>query len=60
MGAGVLLGSAAAVAGTYGSFYLRKELKRLTGIADPILGVLEDALVVKSGAAMLAKEKAAE
>lgn len=60
MGAGALLGSAAAVAGTYGSFYLRKELKHLSGIADPILGVLEDALVVKSGAEILKKEKFAE
>ena len=29
-------------------------------VADPILGVLEDALVVKSGATMLGKEKATE
>lgn len=56
--AGALLGSAAAVA--YGSFYLRKELKHRSGIADPILGVLEDVLVLKSGAAMLEKEPAAE
>jgi len=60
MGAGALLGSAAAMAGAYGSFYLRKELKHRSGIADPILGVLEDALVLKSGSAMLEKERAAE
>jgi uncharacterized membrane protein len=60
MTAGALLGSAAAVAGTYGSFYLRKELKHLSGIADPILGVLEDALVVKNGVEILEDKKVAE
>jgi uncharacterized membrane protein len=55
--AGALLGSAAAVAGTFGSFYLRKELKHLSGIADPILGVLEDALVVKGGTELLSDSK---
>ena len=60
MAVGGLLGSAAAVAGTYGSFYLRKGTHHLSGIADPILGLLEDALMVKSGVEILEKENIAE
>lgn len=46
---GAALGTVAAVAATYASFYLRKFLCEKTGIADPIIGALEDALVVASG-----------
>lgn len=51
--AGALLGSLAAVAGSYGGYYLRKEVGKRSGIADPILGALEDALVVASGIGLL-------
>ncbi|RIJ41421.1 DUF4126 family protein [Pontibacter oryzae] len=46
---GAALGALGAVAATYASFYLRKSLGKATGIADPVFGALEDALVVSSG-----------
>lgn len=46
---GAAIGAAAAIAATYGSFYLRKTLCENTSLADPIYGALEDALVVASG-----------
>ncbi len=46
---GALVGAAAAVAATYASFYLRKMLRDKTVIADPVLGMLEDALVLGAG-----------
>lgn len=46
---GAAIGAIAAVAATYASFYLRKSLGKATGIADPVFGALEDALVVTSG-----------
>jgi uncharacterized membrane protein len=55
--AGVVLGSLAAVAGSYGGYYLRKGLGKWSGIADPIVGVLEDALVVASGVGLLEANK---
>lgn len=46
---GAAIGAAAAIAATYGSFYLRKTLCEKTSLADPILGAIEDALVIGSG-----------
>lgn len=46
---GAAIGAAAAIATTYGSFYLRKALGEKTGFADQIFGALEDALVVGCG-----------
>ncbi|WP_162053270.1 DUF4126 family protein [Pontibacter pamirensis] len=46
---GAAIGAAAAIAATYGSFYLRKTLCEKTSLADPIYGALEDALVIASG-----------
>lgn len=46
---GAAIGAAAAIAATYGSFYLRKTLSEKTSLADPIYGALEDALVIASG-----------
>lgn len=46
---GALIGAAAAAASTYGSFYLRKNTVRQTHIIDPIVGALEDALVIGAG-----------
>ncbi|WP_299754939.1 DUF4126 family protein [uncultured Pontibacter sp.] len=46
---GAAIGAAAAVAATYLSFYLRKTLCEKTTIADPVIGALEDALVLGSG-----------
>jgi len=46
---GAALGAAAAVAATYGSFYLRKYLCENTSLTNVTLGSLEDAVVVGSG-----------
>ena len=46
---GAALGAAAAIAATYASFYLRKTLSEKTSMADPVVGTLEDALVLASG-----------
>ncbi|MCB2407675.1 DUF4126 family protein [Hymenobacter lucidus] len=45
---GSLLGGLAAVAGTYGSFYLRKELGKQTELPDTVWALLEDATVLSS------------
>ncbi|WP_460614279.1 DUF4126 family protein [Hymenobacter seoulensis] len=46
---GALLGSAAAVAATYLSFFLRQKADKVTGLPDGIVGGLEDILTLGSG-----------
>jgi uncharacterized membrane protein len=46
---GALLGGAVALASTYGSFFLRKSTVKTSHIVDPIIGAIEDALVIGSG-----------
>jgi uncharacterized membrane protein len=46
---GSVLGAATAVASTYLSFILRKSAGKKTSIIDPILGGIEDALVIGAG-----------
>jgi len=46
---GSLLGAATAVASTYLSFIVRKSAGKRTSIIDPILGGIEDALVIGVG-----------
>jgi uncharacterized membrane protein len=46
---GGILGGAAAVASTFGSFYLRKGVVEKTKVLDPVIGAIEDALVISSG-----------
>lgn len=48
---GGLLGALSAVAGTYGSFYLRKELGRQTKLPDTVWALVEDATVFGSSRA---------
>lgn len=50
---GALLGSAAAVASTYGMLALRKYLGKATGLPDTVWGLTEDATTVASGLALL-------
>jgi len=50
---GALLGGLAAAASTYAFYYLRKELGSATGLPDAAVAVLEDALVVAGGVALL-------
>ncbi|WP_299826514.1 DUF4126 family protein [uncultured Pontibacter sp.] len=49
---GALLGAAAAIAGTYASFYLRKAIKKYTHLPDSLSGTIEDALMFASGVAI--------
>jgi uncharacterized membrane protein len=51
--AGALLGSASAAASTYLSFILRKNTVKKTKIFDPIIGAIEDALVVGAGVGLI-------
>lgn len=46
---GALLGATAAFASTFGSFYLRKGAVKKTKLFDPIVGAIEDALVIGAG-----------
>jgi uncharacterized membrane protein len=46
---GALIGGAAAFASTFGSFFLRKGTVKSSGLMDPIVGAIEDALVIGSG-----------
>jgi uncharacterized membrane protein len=53
VGAGALFGAATALASTYISFLLRKATVKTTGVLDPIIGALEDALVLGAGAKLI-------
>lgn len=53
IGAGALIGATAALASTYAGFLLRKVTVKSTGIIDPIIGALEDALVLGAGAKLV-------
>ena len=50
---GVLIGTTAAFASTFGSFFLRRSIVRQTRIFDPIIGAIEDALVIGAGAGLV-------
>jgi uncharacterized membrane protein len=47
--AGAIIGSMTAVAATYGSFYLRKAMVNQSHLIDPIIGSIEDAIVLGAG-----------
>ncbi|MDB5118310.1 MAG: putative rane protein [Mucilaginibacter sp.] len=46
---GALLGGTTAFASTFGSFFLRKSTVKTSGVIDPIIGAIEDALVIGAG-----------
>ena len=46
---GALIGGAVAIAATYGSYFLRKNTAKASRIPDPIIGGIEDALVIGAG-----------
>jgi uncharacterized membrane protein len=50
---GSLLGAASAVTSTYISFMLRKSAVKNTSIIDPIVGAIEDALVIGAGVSLI-------
>ncbi|QKJ29800.1 DUF4126 family protein [Mucilaginibacter mali] len=47
--AGALLGGITALAATYGSFYLRRALVKQAHMIDPVIGSIEDAIVLGAG-----------
>jgi uncharacterized membrane protein len=51
--AGALLGATAAAVSTYLSFIARKSTVERTKIIDPIIGAIEDALVVGAGVGLI-------
>src|SRR5471030_1608714 len=50
---GALIGGAAAVGSTFGSFLLRRSVVKASRLADPWVGAIEDALVIGTGAAII-------
>ena len=46
---GALIGGTAAFASTFGSYFLRKDAVKTSHVIDPIVGAIEDALVIGSG-----------
>lgn len=50
---GILIGGATALASTYSSFYLRKNLSNSSYLKEPWTGVVEDALAVGSGVLLM-------
>ncbi|MEZ2337988.1 DUF4126 family protein [Mucilaginibacter sp. RCC_168] len=46
---GAVIGGSAALVSTFGSFYLRKSVVKASHLVDPIVGAIEDALVIGSG-----------
>jgi uncharacterized membrane protein len=50
---GALIGSAAALASSFGCFYLRRFVVEKTNIADPKIGGIEDAIVAATGAGLI-------
>jgi uncharacterized membrane protein len=57
IGSGALFGAASALASTYISFMVRKSTVKATGVMDPIIGGLEDALVIGAGAGLIRIEQ---
>lgn len=50
---GAAIGALAALASSFGSFYLRRFAVAKTDIADPIIGGIEDVLVATAGAGLI-------
>lgn len=53
-GFAALVGSAAAVGSTFLSYHLRKKAKDLSGLPDPLLGLVEDGLALTLGSKLTA------
>jgi len=52
-----ILGSAIAAGATYAFYHLRKAAGNKTGIADPVIALIEDAVVVGVGLALVKTSK---
>ncbi len=46
---GAVIGGSAALVSTFGSYYLRKGVVKGSHIIDPVIGAIEDALVIGAG-----------
>lgn len=46
---GAFIGACTAIASTYGAYYLRQSAGERSGIPDPVLALVEDALVATNG-----------
>lgn len=49
---GVAIGGLTAVAATYASYFLRREIVKRAGVADPFIGGIEDIAVIGAGVAL--------
>jgi uncharacterized membrane protein len=58
-GTGAIAGGLAAIAGAYGFYHLRRSIGEETNAPDILLGLAEDAIVIKSGLAILGGSKPA-
>ncbi|GAB3925524.1 DUF4126 family protein [Mucilaginibacter myungsuensis] len=50
---GAVLGGITAIAATYGSFYLRKAIVKQAHLIDPVVGLIEDTIVLGAGVALV-------
>ena len=50
---GAIIGSVAAFGSTFGSYFLRKDIANRTKIFDPLVGAIEDALVIGAGGGLV-------
>jgi uncharacterized membrane protein len=50
---GAVLGAVAAILGAYGFYHLRRKIGTDISVPDVVLGVVEDAIVISGGAAIL-------
>lgn len=51
---GALIGGATAVAATYASYFLRKNIVKRNHLPDPVIGGIEDAITIGTGIALCA------
>jgi uncharacterized membrane protein len=49
---GGIIGGAAAIGSAFGCMFLRIALAKRTGIPDPVIGAIEDAVVIATGTAL--------
>ena len=50
---GALIGAAAAIAATYGAYHLRQAADKKSGLPDPVIALVEDAIAVGGGHLLL-------
>lgn len=53
---GATVGGAAAIVGTYASYHLRRTMKSALHMPDPVLGAMEDAVVLGAGRVLMNPE----